>query len=562
MNCPEKIDILIVDDRPENLLVLEKILENPGVNILKANSGNEALGLLLEYDFALVLLDVQMPFMDGFETAELMRGNNKTRHIPIIFITAISKDPIHVFKGYETGAVDYLFKPLDSDILRKKVDVFLALHRHRIQLQKMNKELREVNRKLINHQQKLIEEERLKVLLQLAGASVMELNQPLSSLSGNIDLLQWSPHLPTDTIQLLTRIKEAGQQISDVIKKINVLPRFPFEEEKWKNTVINDGKWTSLISNLPGPLKILSIENSDCDFEFLKNVLNDEKRIDLFRARNLKEAKIKLEQENIDLAFSDLFLEDGTGYDLLIHIEKNRLEVPCIVITGQGDEVLASKIIQAGAYDYIPKNKLLETSLPQVINNTLQKFYIHKDVKKLQAKMAEMSTIDELTGLPNRRYFNEALEKEFERTRRYNNAMVLIMIDLDSFKKINDTYGHPCGDIVLTETAKILKKEKRLNDLVCRYGGEEFAVILPNTDMEGAYVYCEKIRETVAKQIFICDQERFHITLSAGCTSSLEASSHEELILHADQALFQAKSMGRNCIASYKNLSKESNKPV
>jgi CheY-like chemotaxis protein len=141
MNKTNELSILLVDDRPENLLALEKHLERPGLNIIKAGSGNEALALVLEYDFALVLLDVMMPEMDGFETAELMRGNPETADIPIIFVTAISKERKHVFKGYETGAVDYLFKPLDPDILKSKVNIFLELKRRKNELEETNKKL-------------------------------------------------------------------------------------------------------------------------------------------------------------------------------------------------------------------------------------------------------------------------------------------------------------------------------------------------------------------------------------------------------------------------------------
>ena len=118
----EKPNILIVDDLPANLTVLEAILKELGINIIKARSGSEALALMIEKDFALVLLDVQMPEMDGFETAELMRGSAKTRHIPIIFVTAISKDQEHIFRGYEAGAVDYIFKPFKPQILKGKVN--------------------------------------------------------------------------------------------------------------------------------------------------------------------------------------------------------------------------------------------------------------------------------------------------------------------------------------------------------------------------------------------------------------------------------------------------------
>ncbi len=119
--------VLIVDDKPENLMVLEVLLEGMECNVVKATSGNEALGLMLEYNFALVLLDVQMPDMDGFETAELMRGSERTRYIPIIFVTAISKEKISIFKGYEVGAVDYLFKPIEPIILKSKVKIFIEL---------------------------------------------------------------------------------------------------------------------------------------------------------------------------------------------------------------------------------------------------------------------------------------------------------------------------------------------------------------------------------------------------------------------------------------------------
>ena len=107
MSSDENIKILVVDDRPENLMAIEGVLERPELSIITATSGNEALGLVLEHTFALILLDVQMPGMDGFEVAELLRGSEKSHHIPIIFLTAISKDDTHVFTGYERGAVDY-----------------------------------------------------------------------------------------------------------------------------------------------------------------------------------------------------------------------------------------------------------------------------------------------------------------------------------------------------------------------------------------------------------------------------------------------------------------------
>jgi len=149
------IDILIVDDRPENLLVLESILYNMECNIIKATSGNEALSLMFDYNFALVLLDVQMPEMDGFEIAELMRSNSRTRFTPIIFVTAISKEKKCIFKGYEVGAVDYLFKPIEPVILQSKVKFFIELY----------------NQNKIIEQQKTLLEIKIKELSELRAAN-------------------------------------------------------------------------------------------------------------------------------------------------------------------------------------------------------------------------------------------------------------------------------------------------------------------------------------------------------------------------------------------------------
>jgi signal transduction histidine kinase len=131
---PMPVKCLIVDDREENLLVLEALLRRDDVQVLKADSGPRALDLLLSHDVALALLDVQMPEMDGFELAELMRGRERTRNIPIIFVTAGAQDQRRMFKGYDSGAVDFLYKPIEAHILASKADVFFQLYRQKLQL--------------------------------------------------------------------------------------------------------------------------------------------------------------------------------------------------------------------------------------------------------------------------------------------------------------------------------------------------------------------------------------------------------------------------------------------
>lgn len=135
--------ILIVDDLPANLVAMKKLLSKIHAEIYTASSGNEALSLIIDHDFALILLDVQMPGMDGFETAEIMRSSDYARITPIIFVTAISKEQQHVFRGYDSGAVDYMFKPVEPKVLQSKVAVFLELDRQKKDLLRTHEKLRQ-----------------------------------------------------------------------------------------------------------------------------------------------------------------------------------------------------------------------------------------------------------------------------------------------------------------------------------------------------------------------------------------------------------------------------------
>ncbi|MEG4211961.1 response regulator [Microcoleus sp. S13_B4] len=148
LQSPHRVNVLLVDDRPENLVALEAILNSPSYNLVQASSGAEALRCLLNEDFAVILLDVQMPGMDGFETATLIRSRDRSRSTPIIFITAFSSNDTHVFKGYSLGAVDYLFKPLEPEILTSKVGVFVELFQKTVEVKQQATQLAAVNSEL------------------------------------------------------------------------------------------------------------------------------------------------------------------------------------------------------------------------------------------------------------------------------------------------------------------------------------------------------------------------------------------------------------------------------
>ncbi|BBO69334.1 hypothetical protein DSCA_32640 [Desulfosarcina alkanivorans] len=549
MPTDELIEILVVDDRPENLLAIEGVLDRPDLSIITATSGNEALGLVLEHTFALILLDVQMPGMDGFEVAELMRGSEKTRHIPIIFLTAISKEETHVFTGYEKGAVDYLFKPLDPLILRSKVNVFVELFRQRKELQQSNSELSQtvreleaVNRQIREQQESVIEEERLKVLLQMAGATAHELNQPLMVLMGNVQLMEMDGDIPEHLAARVEKIVEAANRISSIVKKIQTLRHDEPRTYAGGKTILN----------LDQKVSILSVEDKDRDFAKVKRILQDHRQLKLTRTKSIEDAFERLEKDRFDLIFLDYMLPDGTGLDFLEAINSKGVETPVVVITGQGDELIASRIIQAGAYDYLPKANVSGKALLRIISNALEKAGLKREMRMAQEKLAEMSVRDELTGMFNRRYFQEALEREISGAERYGHGLALCMIDLDHFKQVNDTHGHLCGDRVLREFGRLLDSSIRKYDVGCRFGGEEFTVILPDTTLEKAVLLCERFRERVKAHEFTYEGLVLRITTSVGVAARPNGgeTTGKQLVELADKALYRAKSQGRDQVVA------------
>ena len=206
----KRTNILLVDDRPENLIALEASLESLDQNLIKAGSGEEARRLLLKHEFAVILLDVQMPGMDGFETAVQIKEREKTRDIPIIFLTAISREPHHALRGYSTGAVDYLSKPYDPWVLQAKVGVFIDLY-EKSQLLKEQKELLAV---------KAEELERSNAdLQQFAYVASHDLQEPLRVIDGYLDLLKssFSDGDKEMALEMISRIERSTGRMDALI---------------------------------------------------------------------------------------------------------------------------------------------------------------------------------------------------------------------------------------------------------------------------------------------------------------------------------------------------------
>jgi two-component system cell cycle response regulator len=359
--------ILIVDDRIENLIALEKTLGDLDAEILIASSGEEALASLLEHEVALILLDVQMPEMDGFETAALIRSNEDTRHVPIIFVTAISKDQEQVLSGYCCGGVDYLFKPLDPDILKYKVGIFLELERQKSVIAKTNEQLKTANRKILEQQKSLIKEERLKVLLQMAGATAHELNQPLMVLLGNIELLRSTQEDPSRWMVRLDHIQAAGQRMADIVRKIQTIGSDEVKPYAGGSSVIN----------LDQTIDLLFIGNSASDFKMLQVLVQDQSQIRLTWANSIAEGLKGVKQGQVNIVILGDSLVDGSGPDFLAGMESEGVKKPVLALAGNGDETVAARIVKYKVYDFLPKSGLNQTLLLKSIATALEKFRLH-----------------------------------------------------------------------------------------------------------------------------------------------------------------------------------------
>lgn len=256
-----KKKILLVDDRPDNLFSMVTILEPDGYELIKAASGREALKILLsEFDFALILMDVEMPNLNGFETAELIYEREKLKHIPIVFITANNYGDENMFKGYRTGAVDYIYKPIKPELLRTKVSVFIDLYTKNFQLVNQEKKLIAINRSLENEiNERKISEDHInelnrklqqnidhletanKDLDRFAFMSSHDLQEPLRKIRTFTDLLytKYKTIFDDDAVRYISRIQNAAERMQSLIKDILEFSQLANDNSRFVNTDLN-----------------------------------------------------------------------------------------------------------------------------------------------------------------------------------------------------------------------------------------------------------------------------------------------------------------------------------
>jgi diguanylate cyclase (GGDEF)-like protein len=271
-------------------------------------------------------------------------------------------------------------------------------------------------------------------------------------------------------------------------------------------------------------------------------------------AQNGQEAVEKTRERLPDLVLLDIMMPvmDGLEACRLIKGDATTRDIPVIFLSARDETEVKVSGLSLGANDYISKPFKAEELLARV--DVAMRLKRERDHLRTSAAEAlaqselaqERAMTDALTGMLNRYGLQRVLAHEHAEARRYNRPLSCLMIDLDNFKTINDTYGHSAGDTALQQVAAILTEVVRRSDMVFRYGGEEFLVLLPETELEGAASLAEKIRAAAAARLFGGGERLFHLTLSAGASNLCDGESGNDMIARADVALYQAKEQGRN----------------
>lgn len=265
---------------------------------------------------------------------------------------------------------------------------------------------------------------------------------------------------------------------------------------------------------------------------------------------NADEAINTAELKMPDLILLDVVMPEEDGYAICRILKSNNAtkDIPVIFVTSRSDKWDKIKGFDIGAFDYITKPFCIEEALVRIRNAVSLKQF-QDELKKKNSILEVLSIRDELTLLYNRRYALKRLDEEIERANRYNHIFSCIMIDIDYFKKVNDTFGHPVGDIALKNLGELLRKNLRAVDIAARCGGEEFLIILPETGLSGAEAAAEKLRKLV--ECGGCSDglpEGHKLTISLGIAEyPTHGNSRDKLVKAADKALYSAKDAGRNC---------------
>jgi len=449
--------VLVVDDILSNVKLLEAKLTAEYFEVASAFNGLECLARIEECIPDIVLLDVMMPGMDGFEVCRRIKGNPRTAHVPVVMVTALDQ-PSDRVAGLEAGADDFLTKPVDDAALFARV-------RSLVRLKMMTDELR---------------------MRESTGQSM-----------GLID--------PAETL---------------------------------------------LDANPSGRLLVIEDRaESVAWFESALRPTHEVSAVDTF-----EEALVRVKGGDYDLIVVSLGMRGFDGLRLCSQLRSlpEGRNVPILVIVSDGDRRKLTQALEMGVNDYLTRPVDKNELTARVRTQLRKKRYSDRLRHNVQLSL-EMAITDQLTGLHNRRYMARHLDNLLLNAKKSERPLAFVIMDIDHFKTVNDTYGHDIGDEVLKEFVGRIAANTRGIDLACRYGGEEFVVVMPDTDVSAAYAIAERLRQTVeANPVKVSRAPGLlNVTISIGIAKMEGAEDTAETLLHrADQALYRAKRSGRNRVVA------------
>ena len=306
------------------------------------------------------------------------------------------------------------------------------------------------------------------------------------------------------------------------------------------------------------PLRLLIIEDDIDQRELIREQVEDRfGRGTVVGVEGRGEA-VKQDLATFDLILTDFNLPDGTGMDVLRDV-RERCSTPVIMVTGENVGETAAEAIRQGATDYVVKVGDYLFTIPLVIEKNLtvakiikEKEELHRQLEEKNKQLEQMAATDALTGVYNRRHFGRVLEQLFAEAQRYDKELACVMIDLDGYKQLNDTYGHQVGDQLLVMAGKVICANMRRMDVAARYGGDEFVLLLPQGTCDEATHAAGRIREEFFAASASLLKRKEGVTMSIGVASlkTCAAVNADQLVNHADQALYQSKAHGRNRVTT------------
>lgn len=306
--------ILIVDDKPENLIALETVLRDLDVELIKATSGNEALKETLHHNFALALLDIQMPEMDGYELASILRSEDQTAHLPFIFISAVYTDNLNIFKGYEKGAFSFITKPFEPDILLNKVKFFLEKYQQEMKLIELNQVLTKKNEEL---------EYSNKELESFSYSVSHDLRSPLRAINGYAEMLveDFNDELSEDSKRYLSMIQGNAKNMGELIDGLLAFSRLgkkPVEKQNVDMKKMVESVWQQLRGTAPSgtSVNILSLPHVKGDYILLNQVMSNllSNAIKYSSKKELPEIEIGSKEQNEENLF--YVRDNGVGFNM------------------------------------------------------------------------------------------------------------------------------------------------------------------------------------------------------------------------------------------------------